>query len=66
MTDEERRLLALLADSARLDGWTALFLATTASTSVTAFFFPSTSFGPAHVVGVRSPTSGRRNCLTAF
>ena len=38
----------------RLDGWTALFLATTVSTSVTAFFFPSTSFGPAHVVGVLS------------
>ena len=37
-----------------LDGWTALFLATTVLTSVTAFFFPSTSFGPAHVVGVLS------------
>ena len=38
----------------RLDGWTALFLATTVLTSVTAFFFPSTSFGPGHVVGVLS------------
>ena len=38
----------------RLDGWTALFLATTVLTSVTAFFFPATSFGPAHVVGVLS------------
>jgi hypothetical protein len=38
----------------RLEGWTALFLATTVLTSVTAFFFPSTSFGPAHVVGVLS------------
>ncbi len=38
----------------RLDGWTTLFLATTVLTSVTAFFFPSTSFGPAHVVGVLS------------
>jgi hypothetical protein len=38
----------------RLDGWTALFLATTVLTSVTAFLFPSTSFGPAHVVGVLS------------
>jgi hypothetical protein len=37
-----------------LDGWTALFLATTVLTSVTAFFFPSTSFGPAHVVGALS------------
>jgi len=40
--------------AARLDGWTALFLTTTVLTSVTAFFFPSTSFGPAHVVGVLS------------
>jgi hypothetical protein len=38
----------------RLDGWTALFLATTVLTSVTAFFFPPTSFGPAHVVGILS------------
>src|SRR5580693_10707080 len=38
----------------RLDSWTALFLTTTVLTSVTAFFFPSTSFGPAHVVGVLS------------
>jgi hypothetical protein len=38
----------------RLDGWAALFLATTVLTSVTAFFFPSTSFGPAQVVGVLS------------
>ena len=38
----------------RLEGWTALFLATTVLTSVTAFLFPSTSFGPAHVVGVLS------------
>jgi hypothetical protein len=38
----------------RLDGWTALFLATTVLTSVTAFFFPSTSFGPARVAGVLS------------
>jgi hypothetical protein len=38
----------------RLDGWTALFLATTVLTSVTAFFFPSTSFRPAHAIGVLS------------
>ena len=38
----------------KLEGWTALFLATTVLTSVTAIFFPSTSFGPAHVVGVLS------------
>src|SRR6202140_334228 len=38
----------------RLDGWTALFLATTVLTSVTGFFFHSASFGPPHVVGVIS------------
>jgi hypothetical protein len=38
----------------RLNGWTALFLATTVLTSVTGFFFHSVSFGPAHVVGVIS------------
>ena len=30
----------------RLDGWTALFLATTVATSVTGFLFHSASFGP--------------------
>ena len=35
-------------------GWAALFLATTVLTSVTAFFFHSTGFGPPHVVGVIS------------
>ena len=38
----------------RADGWTALFLATTVLTSVTGFFFHSTSFGPSQVVGVIS------------
>jgi K+-transporting ATPase A subunit len=38
----------------RLDGWTALFLATTIATSVTGFFFHSKAFGPPHVVGVIS------------
>lgn len=38
----------------RLNNWTALFLATTVLTSVTGFFFHSTSFGPPHVVGVIS------------
>jgi uncharacterized membrane protein SirB2 len=36
------------------DGWTALFLATTALTSVTGFFFPSASFGAPQVVGIIS------------
>lgn len=38
----------------RFEGWTALFLAATVLTSVTGFFFPSASFGPAHVVGILS------------
>jgi hypothetical protein len=38
----------------RLDGWTALFLATTALTSVTGFFFPVTGFLPSHAVGILS------------
>jgi hypothetical protein len=47
-------VLYCMVRATRLDGWTALFLATTVLTSVTAFFFPSTSFGPAHAVGVLS------------
>ncbi len=38
----------------RLDGLTAIFLATTVLTSVTGFLFHSASFGPPHVVGVIS------------
>jgi hypothetical protein len=38
----------------RLEGWTALFLATTVATSVTGFLFHSASFGPPHVIGVIS------------
>ena len=38
----------------RLDGLTAIFLATTVLTSVTGFFFHSASFGPPHVIGVIS------------
>jgi hypothetical protein len=34
--------------------WTAMFLATTVVTSVTAFMFPSASFGPAHITGIIS------------
>jgi hypothetical protein len=35
----------------RLDGWTALFLASTVAASVTGFFFPFKQFTPAHGVG---------------
>jgi hypothetical protein len=38
----------------RLDGWTALFLLTTALTSVTGFFFPFTHLLPSHKVGIIS------------
>jgi hypothetical protein len=38
----------------KLDGWTALFLATTVATSVTGFLFHSAKFGPPHVIGLIS------------
>ena len=38
----------------RRPGWTLLFLATATATSVSGFFFPSDSFGPAHIVGALS------------
>ena len=43
-----------LMAGARLDGWTALFLATTILTSVTGFGFPFTTVKPPHVVGAIS------------
>jgi len=38
----------------KLDGWTALFLATTVSTSVTGFLFPFHGLLPSHVLGIIS------------
>jgi len=38
----------------RLDGWTAVFLTTTAATSVTGFFFPFHGVTPGIVIGVLS------------
>ena len=38
----------------RMDGWTALFLATTLATSVTAFGFPFDHLLPSHKVGIVS------------
>ena len=46
-------LFAMLG-SKRLDGLTALFLATTVLTSVTGFFFPRDHLLPSHIVGVIS------------
>ena len=40
--------------SKKLDGWTALFLATTVLTSVTGFFFPFGKILPSHIVGIIS------------
>jgi hypothetical protein len=38
----------------RLDGWTALFLVTTALTSLTGFFFPFHKLLPSHILGIIS------------
>src|SRR4051812_48101815 len=38
----------------RLDGWTTLFLITTALTTITGFLFPFTHILPSHIVGVVS------------
>jgi hypothetical protein len=38
----------------RLDGWTALFLATTVATSATGFLFPFDHLLPSHIVGITS------------
>ncbi len=46
-------LLGMLG-AKRLDGWTALFLATTVLTSVTGFFFPSDRLLPSHIFGIIS------------
>lgn len=43
-----------LLTAKQLDGWTALFLASTVATSVTGFGFPFEHFLPSHVVGVLS------------
>ena len=40
--------------SKRLDGWTAVFLATTILTSVTGYFFPVDRVLPSHIVGAIS------------
>ena len=43
-----------LLSGKRLDGWTALFLATTVATSVTGFGFPFDHLLPSHKVGIIS------------
>jgi hypothetical protein len=46
-------LLGMLAGK-KLEGWTAIFLATTVLTSVTGFLFPIARIGPPHIVGAIS------------
>jgi hypothetical protein len=46
-------LFGMLAGK-RLDGWTALFLATTVATSATGFLFPFHQLLPSHKVGILS------------
>jgi hypothetical protein len=48
----------------RLDGWTALFLVTTALTSITGFGFPAAAVTPAHIVGALSLVA-LAGCLAA-
>lgn len=43
-----------LMAGARLEGWTAFFLATTLFTSLSGFGFPFTQVSPAHIVGAIS------------
>src|SRR6266567_1465877 len=43
-----------LINAKRLDGWTAVFLITTAATSITGFLFPFHKLLPSHIVGIVS------------
>ncbi len=43
-----------LLTAKRLNGWTAVFLATTVATSVTGFLFPVDRFLPSHAIGILS------------
>lgn len=47
-------VVALMIGNRRIDGWNAVFLATTILTSVTGFFFHSAAIGPPHIVGAIS------------
>jgi hypothetical protein len=47
-------VMAGLLRSARMDRWTAVFLASTLATSVTGFFFPVEHVLPSHIVGAIS------------
>lgn len=47
-------VLGAMIAGLRLDGWTGLFLVTTALTNITGFFFPFTQLLPSHKVGIIS------------
>jgi len=47
-------VVAGMLGSRPLNGWVAIFLATTVLTSLTGFFFPSEKILPSHVVGILS------------
>jgi magnesium-transporting ATPase (P-type) len=47
-------VLGGMLGSKKLEGWTALFLATTVLTSATGFLFPFVKILPSHIVGVIS------------
>jgi len=47
-------VLGGMLSSRKLEGWTALFLATTVLTSATGFLFPFVQILPSHIVGVIS------------
>jgi hypothetical protein len=47
-------VVAGMLGSKPLNGWVAIFLATTVLTSVTGFFFPSDKILPSHIVGILS------------
>jgi hypothetical protein len=47
-------VLSALLSAKQSNGWTALFLVTTAATSVSGFMFPFHKFMPSHAVGIVS------------
>ena len=47
-------VLVSMLGSKKVEGWTALFLATTVLTSATGFFFPRDQLLPSHIVGILS------------
>ena len=53
-----------LLTSQRFEGWTKLFLATTAATSLSGFLFPLHGFTPALGVGIVGADVGK-HCMSA-